>query len=170
METKKRIIAREVNMEDIDDLFEIYSDKEAMKFRGSRPMESLDDARLFVQNVVLEEGTKLTSRLGIELVETGGLIGTIMKRVDGRKEGICEIGYSIGKKYWGRGLGTEIVGLIVDDLKHDERTKELHAWSHRDNLASLRILEKMGFERGAIEEDAYLFTRKNSRHYYELFL
>jgi len=102
-------------------LFKIYSDKEAMRFRGSRR--------------------------GVELEESGELIGSVMFRYDDMKDGICEIGYSIGKQYWGKGFGTEIVKEILKTLQKEQRIHTAIAWSHKENISSIKILERLGFTR-----------------------
>ena len=66
--------------------YEIYSDKEAMKYRGSKAMESIEDAKTYVDNKSLLDGPVLTTRKAVELLETEELIGSVMYRFDDRKK------------------------------------------------------------------------------------
>ncbi len=52
-----------------------------------------------------------------------------------------EVSYWIGREHWGRGFATR--GLLAF-LQH-ETTRPLHARAVKDNLASLRVLQKCGF-------------------------
>lgn len=52
-----------------------------------------------------------------------------------------EVGYWIGKEYWGKGIATEALALFLGELP----TRPLFAHAARDNVASLRVLEKCGF-------------------------
>jgi len=143
-------------------LFNIYSDKEAMRFRGSKPMTNLEDAKRFIANQKLREGTTLTIRRGVERIENGELLGSVMFRYDDTKEGVCEIGYSIGKQYWGKGLGTEIVKEILKTLQKDHNIQTAIAWSHKQNIASIKILKSLGFTRTPQRESEvnHLFTKQ----------
>ncbi|MBU2913255.1 GNAT family N-acetyltransferase [Reichenbachiella agariperforans] len=140
-----RIKFRELSDDDIDKLFEIYSDKDAMKYRVSQPMGSLDDAARFVENQRLQEGNILTIRKGVELKKNKTLIGTSMYRYDNRRKEECEIGYSIGRAFWGDGLGQEIVKKMVEMLALNEKNRIVTAWCSKENKASIKVLEKNDF-------------------------
>lgn len=55
--------------------------------------------------------------------------------------GIREISYWIGKPYWGHGVATKAARIFISGL--DERP--LYARVAKDNLGSMRVLEKCGF-------------------------
>ena len=57
--------------------------------------------------------------------------------------GLPEVGYWLGRDYWGRGLASHGLRLFLCELPQ----RPLHAWAAKDNLASLRVLEKCGFVR-----------------------
>ena len=52
-----------------------------------------------------------------------------------------EIGYWIGKPYWGRGIATKAVLLFLNYFK----ARPVYARVAKDNLASQRVLQKCGF-------------------------
>jgi len=52
------------------------------------------------------------------------------------------LGYWIGREWWGRGIATR---ALTSFLEHD-RTRPLRARVARHNVASIRVLEKCGFE------------------------
>ena len=141
-----RIRFRNLHLSDAKKLYEIYSDKEAMKFRGSKPMESIEDAIIFVQNQRVAKNKVLTIRKGIELIGSEKLIGSVMYRYRDASVEECEIGYSIGRQFWGKGFGKEIVKALIDDLRKNEAMKKIFAWSHKENIASVKILEHNGFQ------------------------
>ncbi len=156
-----KIVFRRLIEKDANKLFEIYSDKIAMKYRGSKVMECIEDAKSFISNQELKEKNKTTIRKGIDLKDKNELIGSVMYRFYKDKEGECEIGYSIGAKYWGQGLGKEIVRVLVESIRKNAEVKKIMAWSHKDNIASIKILEKNGFELVKQQDNTYLFQKKN---------
>ena len=56
--------------------------------------------------------------------------------------GNTEVSYWIGMKYWGRGIATS---ALAEFLKL-QTTRPLHAHSAKDNIGSIRVLEKCGFK------------------------
>ena len=58
-------------------------------------------------------------------------------------EGHREIGYWVGRSFWGQGVATRAVAAF---LGH-ERVRPLFAHVAKDNAASIRVLEKCGFRR-----------------------
>jgi RimJ/RimL family protein N-acetyltransferase len=53
-----------------------------------------------------------------------------------------EVTYWIGKEYWGKGLATEALSEFLRQMKE----RPVYARAAKDNTASLRVLEKCGFE------------------------
>ena len=72
----ERLLLRPIKESDTDDIFEIFSDKEVIKYYDLLPFLTKDDAinQVEVFRKCLSE--KTMARWGIELKETGKLIGT----------------------------------------------------------------------------------------------
>ncbi len=73
-----------------------------------------------------------------------GLIGAVGLHCTGF-EGEYELGYWIGRPYWGRGYATEAAGAAVDWARDDLGVDRLLAGHFDDNPASARVLCKLGF-------------------------
>ena len=56
-----------------------------------------------------------------------------------------ELGYRVIQSHWGRGLATEMAAAWVAQAFGPLGLTELIAFSHPDNLASIRVMEKTGF-------------------------
>jgi RimJ/RimL family protein N-acetyltransferase len=56
--------------------------------------------------------------------------------------GKLSVSYWVGRAYWGRGIATRALSAFLKDLK----TRPLYARAAKDNIASLRVLEKCGFK------------------------
>lgn len=52
-----------------------------------------------------------------------------------------DIGYWIGKEYWGKGIATQALAEFLKIVK----TRPLYAYVARHNVASARVLQKCGF-------------------------
>jgi RimJ/RimL family protein N-acetyltransferase len=67
----------------------------------------------------------------------------------------AELGYWIGQEYWGRGIATECVRLVIDYAfwSSDLGLRELIAYVFPENKASIRVLEKNGMKnKGEVNE------------------
>jgi RimJ/RimL family protein N-acetyltransferase len=62
-----------------------------------------------------------------------------------RPSGAVELGYWIGRSFWGRGFATE-AGRALLDIAHALGLRQLEASHFIDNPASARVLDKLGFE------------------------
>ncbi|MFI1730715.1 GNAT family N-acetyltransferase [Streptomyces acidicola] len=53
------------------------------------------------------------------------------------------VGYWLGRRYWGRGIGTRALALFLQE----EQNRPLYADPFHGNTASVRLLERHGFRR-----------------------
>ena len=83
------------------------------------------------------------------LADPSGIIRTIV--VDGQVAGNVlsyydaghpEVSYWLGKQYWGKGLATR---ALSEFLAQVNPTRPIYARAAKDNIGSLRVLEKCGF-------------------------
>ncbi len=70
-----------------------------------------------------------------------------------------EVGYWLGRSYWGQGYATEGVGALVGWLQRELRQTRLTASHFRDNPASARVLEKLGFRHTGRVTPRYCLAR-----------
>ena len=82
--------------------------------------------------------------------ELCGLVGLIFQKDVYRKS--AEIGYWIGELYWGRGIATQAVGLLVRHAFDKLALVRLYAGIFEYNVGSMRVLEKNGFQKGGISK------------------
>ena len=61
--------------------------------------------------------------------------------VSWQQSGEQEVGYWLGREYWGKGIATRALSTFLDHVK----TRPLHAHVAKHNRASIRVLEKCGF-------------------------
>jgi len=62
----------------------------------------------------------------------------------------AQFGYWLGEPYWGRGIVTAAGRAFLDHLKSDGRFARLESPVFAWNPSSMRVLEKLGFERVAV--------------------
>ncbi len=83
--------------------------------------------------------------LGIELPEKGEIVGMISLNNIDHFNRHAELGYWLGKPFWGRGYVREGIGLILRHAFRDLRLIRVYARVMHPNTVSARLLEKCGF-------------------------
>lgn len=106
--------------------------------------------------VFLQQGKKPTTNFAIEVDgKLAGGIGLLLK--DDIYRCSAEIGYWIGEPYWGKGIATEAVRLLVDAAWREfPQLVRIYAEVFPSNLASCRALEKNGFHLETIRKNAVI--------------
>lgn len=135
-----RLYFRELNHSDCESLFEIYRNEEAMKFRGSKPMTSIQDAKRMAENQQENTPEFHKSRFAICLRSNHELIGTFLVTSFLNKK-VIEIGLSIDQRHWKNGYGSELLKSVCKTYPDNK----LIAWCRQENIASIKLFQKAGF-------------------------
>ena len=90
------------------------------------------------------------------------MIGLIVQKDVYRKS--AEIGYWIGEPFWGMGIATKAVEPITEYGFMELELNRIYTGVFEYNTASMKVLEKNGFEKEGIFKDAIF---KNSKVYDE---
>jgi RimJ/RimL family protein N-acetyltransferase len=96
---------------------------------------TIEHARIFLQ--------RADPRQIFAILAGTELVGAIGFKSESER---IEIGYWIGRPYWGRGYATRAVRLLIEEARR-RGIERLHAEVFPDNFGSMRVLEKCGFLR-----------------------
>jgi ribosomal-protein-alanine N-acetyltransferase len=141
--TSDRLILKEINRHDVGSIADISVYNGVFATNITEAIHILEQI-----NADVENGESL--HWGIFLKDSSELVGTC-GYYRGFAQNIGEIGYIARPLYRGRGIMTEAVKLIVafgfDTLKLDT----VVAYTSPENLASIAVLQKAGFQKGKSE-------------------
>src|SRR5438093_970905 len=131
------ILLRDVAETDLPIFFEQQRDP-AANFMAAFTARDPNDKGAFAAhwNRILNDDTVVAKTVLFE----GNVVGSVAKFVD-KELGKPEITYWIGKEYWGMGLATQALSKFLRDI----RLRPIYGRAARDNVASIRVLEKCGF-------------------------
>ena len=139
------VVLRELTEDDIPTWFERASDPESAVLAGDPIPESVQMGFQWLQR----HRERFRQQAGIRwaIVPQGSAqsVGTIGLTITSKEERIAELGIVIGRAYWGRGLGASAAHLVVDYAFNILGLAEIQAEVLARNLASRRLLEKVGF-------------------------
>jgi RimJ/RimL family protein N-acetyltransferase len=141
-----RLLLRPGWIEDAPPLFDAIRDEAIVCNLASAPWPySMTDAEAFLRS----ERSPATPSMLIFRRTDGApeLVGTIGIGRD--PAGEMELGYWIGRAFWGRGYATEAGRAVIGMARDGLRLRKLKAGHFVDNPASGRVLEKLGFRRAS---------------------
>jgi RimJ/RimL family protein N-acetyltransferase len=88
-------------------------------------------------------------RLVIELKSEKKMIGILMFKVDDHEHLLGQIGFSLNKKYQGKGFAQEAVKLLINYIFKEFALNKIVAACDLRNSASYGLMEKIGMKREA---------------------
>ena len=143
METD-RLILRTTILQDTNDLYkQVFSNDDVIKFTFGSDGLNIDETKDFIKN-----NCNFDKKLGLS---------TLIEKISGRVIGLAgnmecnylekkdyEFGFILGKEFWGKGYATEIGKAQINFIKNEFKGKRVLALVHKDNMASIKTIEKLG--------------------------
>lgn len=134
--SEERVSLRDVAEGDLSVFFEHQLDEDAIHMAAFTTEDPSDKAAFAAHwNRILADETIIKKTVVLD----GRVAGYVSSY---EQSGEREVTYWLGKEYWGRGVATAV---LREFLRHDE-VRPLYARAAKDNLSSIRVLRKCGFE------------------------
>jgi RimJ/RimL family protein N-acetyltransferase len=147
----QRLMVRSFSKEDALDLYEYLSDPQIYRYEPGEPI-NLEQAEIYAVEmansdhfwaVVLKNEKKVIGQLYFCQQEPEHLM-------------TWEFGYRMSPKYQKKGYGSEAAHALVDYGFRELHVHRVVAYCHPDNIASWKLLEKIGFRReGLLRKNIY---------------
>lgn len=145
----KKICLRQYEAKDIDVWFNWFNDAEVVRFMDQRRWPNTKEK----QKRYLEAMSSSRSDMQLAIIyrPSGKLIGTVgLHGIDPVNRN-ADISVIIGdRKYWGKGLAKEAVGLLIDHAFRMLNLHKLTAGFVNGNTASQRLFDSFGFKKEAL--------------------
>jgi ribosomal-protein-alanine N-acetyltransferase len=139
----ERLVLRQMNLLDVENLLQIFSDPEAMRYYpGTKSRAETEEWIEWNLRSYQQNGFGLWAAILKESDEFAGQCGLVAQEIDGRRE--VEIGYLFVRKLWGRGLATEAARASRDYGIRELGQRRLISLIDPRNVASRRVAEKVG--------------------------
>ena len=150
----ERLVLRPWREDDAEELYRYACDPDVGPNAGWAVHTDVENSREIIRNILSAEGT-----FAVVLKETGlpvGSIGIMTDKKAGFGEDEREIGYWLGKPYWGRGLIPEAVNECLRYCFEELGCSRVWCRYYDGNLKSKRVQEKCGFRYHHTETVDYL--------------
>lgn len=141
----ERLMLRKWKETDAESLFEYAKDPEVGLIAGWPPHGSKEESLDVIKNVL--NGAECYA---ICEKENGKAIGSIELKLNGHtdmtdRDDECELGYWLGKPFWGRGYMPEAAREIIRHGFEDLGMNTIWCGYYEGNQKSKRVQEKLGF-------------------------
>lgn len=141
-----RLVLRPFRLTDLDDVLAYTRDPEWARFMRSPPYGRVEAERAVAAQVTFDRHSRPSWAFVLDGAVIGGL--TLIFDFENRS---AEVGYSVAREQWGRGLCTEALRAIVDvTFTQHQELNRIHARTDPANVASQRVLEKSGLVREGV--------------------
>lgn len=158
--TTERLILEPLTVRDADDLFEVYSNDDAMRFWDTPPHDSAAETLQTIEAMLGEAACWWSIRPKSETQRIGavGYLGN---------PGVPGMGYILHSDYWQQGYMREAVSAALafgfDTLKLDR----VELWINEDNGASQKLARDVGFiRRGRFRQKYWHHERAHDKIVY----
>ena len=141
----ERLILRRWEDSDAEDMYKYASDPDVGPIAGWPPHQSVDESLDVIRNVLNGKEAYALCRK-----EDGKAIGAIELKLNGHndlsdRDDECELGYWIGKPFWGQGLMPEAAMEMLRHAFEDCGMQKVWVGYYEGNTKSKRVQEKCRF-------------------------
>jgi ribosomal-protein-alanine N-acetyltransferase len=142
-----RLTLRPLGPRDADAVFAMMSDTETMRFWDWPGFRERQTVAEIVDAQLEDMASGRAFYWAVALTPEGKAIGSCdLSEID-RHHGRAEIGFLFDRSYWGNGYAREAMEAITAFAFEDLNLQRLWARFHTGNMASQRLLERLGFAR-----------------------
>jgi ribosomal-protein-alanine N-acetyltransferase len=143
--TTERLTLRQLLITDEHEIFRLRSDSEINKYLDREISKTIDDARNFINKVNENIHKNDSLYWAITFRDKNILVGTICLFGFSDENDKCEIGYELLTNFQGQGIMKEAAEKVIDYAFNTINVQKIDAFFHKDNQASIKLLEKLSF-------------------------
>lgn len=145
----KRLLLRPLELTDAESMFAMDNNPNVHIYLWQKPTQTLEETLTIIKNVQGQYLKNNIGRFATILKETGEFIGwTGIKYIDDHIENgntnFFDYGYRLNEKFWNNGYATEASIAWLDYGFNQMNIDKMNAYTHHENGASNRILNKIG--------------------------
>ncbi|WP_427451440.1 GNAT family N-acetyltransferase [Litorimonas sp. WD9-15] len=155
----ERLVLRQIENSDAESFAELANDRDIARMTGSFPYPF---PRLSVEFKVMylraQKRRGIGNAYAVTEIGQDKLIGVAdLFRADTAQP--WELGYWIGRPYWGKGYITEACAVLLAELETQHGPQRVAAGVFTDNPGSQRVLEKLGFQKDGATDMFFSMAR-----------
>lgn len=159
-----RLLLRQFTLKDVTILLELNSDPVVLKYLHEPLLQDEAHAETILKTIILPQYEKKLGRWAVHLKDDNSFLGWCGLKYRPELEEI-DLGYRFMQTAWGKGFATEAAQETLEYGFKKLNLSLITGRAHIENLASIRVLEKIGMEyigEGIVDDcPVKTFTMKN---------
>ena len=140
-----RLLLRQFTLDDAALLLQLNSDPEVLKYLHEPILQDEAHAKEILTNIILPQYEKELGRWATFTKENNEFIGWCGLKYRPELDEI-DLGYRFIKTAWGKGYASEAASYTIEHGFNTLHLKIITGRAHIENIASLKVLEKIGME------------------------
>lgn len=157
----ERLILRKLSLDDAEEIFFLRSDVEVNRYLDRTKAIDLDDALAFINKVNIGIANDKWMYWAVCFKNNPKLIGTVCLWNLNEVENKAEVGYELIPEYQGKGIAGEALSAVIEFGFNILQPGKIEAYTHKQNLASIKLLNKLNFVRDPHEEAKIDYSVEN---------
>lgn len=154
-----RCMLREVSEADLSQILALHNDKDTQKYAWVNGLQTLEENRKWLENMQ-EQYKNLLGFLAIEHKQSGAFMGLAGIRSRPDLSSQYDVAYRLLPEYRNLGYATEATAELLVYAFGKLKITHIQAQVHYENMASLRVLEKLHFKAESADLPWLLFEKK----------
>lgn len=151
-----RLRLRKLTMRDASDIYRYSRDTEVARHVLWDAHRSIADSRSYLRYMLRRYRNHEPASWGIEWRETGEIIGTIGFMWIQSDNSAAEVGYSLARNFWNRGIMTEALKVVIGHGFGSMNLNRIEAQHETTNPASGAVMRKCGMvKEGTLRQRLY---------------
>lgn len=150
-----RLALRWLTLADAPALYEIFSDPEVTRYWSTPPLADRAAADALLAEIHELFAQRTLFQWGIARRSDDLVIGTCTLAALNAAHRRAELGFALGRRYWRQGYVAEALPTLVDFAFSELGLHRLEADVDPRNDASIRALERLGFQREGYLRERY---------------
>jgi RimJ/RimL family protein N-acetyltransferase len=142
-----RVALRRISPADTDAFYSIYSNPEVMRYWSTPPLADRANAARQIREIEDKWQSRSILKWGIARRSDDQLIGSVTLFNLDFTHRRAEIGYALGREFWGLGYMNEALTALLGYAFETLELHRLEADVDPRNAASIKTLERLGFQK-----------------------
>jgi RimJ/RimL family protein N-acetyltransferase len=138
----KRLVLRQLIVEDAEELFKTLSDDAVMRYWSSGPHQNVNETISYIAWNADADAEHKCWAVTSDGARAMGWVILLPHRKDS-----FELGYILGRQHWRQGYLSEAAEAVLDYAFLELAARRVMADTDPENHASIRLLEKLGFQK-----------------------
>ena len=140
-----RLLLRRFTEADAPLVYRLNSDPEVLQYLHEPLLTDEAHAQKIIREIILPQYRQQLGRWAVHTKEDGEFIGWCGLKYRPELDEI-DLGYRFRKASWGKGYATESSGRVLEFGFHELRLPAITGRAHVENIASIKVLEKIGMQ------------------------